>query len=71
MRETDTYGSFVDQLTGGMADVSLERHNDGTVKYQVSKNFRRMEPEPPKPEPLKPSVKAMDVDPWTGKEIVW
>ncbi|KAJ4308000.1 hypothetical protein N0V84_012361 [Fusarium piperis] len=76
VRETDTYGAFVDQLTGGMADVSLERHDDGTVKYEVSKNFHRKEPEPPKPAPpkpapLKPSVKATNVDPWTGSQIAW
>ncbi|KAM6521982.1 hypothetical protein FALCPG4_011676 [Fusarium falciforme] len=58
MRETDTYGALIDQLTGGLADVSFRRHDDGTVKYEVSKNFRRKEPEaskskPSKPEPLK------------------
>lgn len=53
MRETDTYGALIDQLTGGLADVSFRRHDDGTVKYEVSKNFRRKEPEPSKPKPSK------------------
>lgn len=53
VRETDTYGALIDQLTGGLADVSVRRHDDGTVKYEVSKNFRRKEPEPSKPKPPK------------------
>ncbi|EEU44485.1 uncharacterized protein NECHADRAFT_85078 [Fusarium vanettenii 77-13-4] len=53
VRETDTYGALIDQLTGGLADVSVRRHDDGTVKYEVSKNFRRKEPEPSKPQPPK------------------
>ncbi|WAO94193.1 C2H2-type domain-containing protein [Fusarium falciforme] len=53
MRETDTYGALIDQLTGGLADVSFRRHDDGTVKYEVSKNFRRKAPEPSKPKPSK------------------
>ncbi|RTE69398.1 hypothetical protein BHE90_016218 [Fusarium euwallaceae] len=54
VRETDTYGALIDQLTGGMADVSVRRHDDGTVKYEVSKNFRRKEPEFSKAKPFKP-----------------
>ncbi|RSL62632.1 hypothetical protein CEP54_005555 [Fusarium duplospermum] len=54
VRETDTYGALIDQLTGGMADVSVRRHDDGTVKYEVSKNFRRKEPESSKVTPFKP-----------------
>ncbi|KAJ4233160.1 hypothetical protein NW759_001941 [Fusarium solani] len=59
MRETDTYGALIDQLTGGLADVSFRRHDDGTVKYEVSKNFRRKEPELSKPQP----PKAKDPEP--------
>ncbi|KAM0433977.1 hypothetical protein ACHAPT_003921 [Fusarium lateritium] len=71
MRETDTYGALVDQLTGGLADVSISRHDDGTVKYEVSTKFCRKDPEPPKPEPPKHSGVGMDEDPWTGTKIIW
>lgn len=39
-RETDEYGTYIDQLTGGLVDVAIDGHEDGTVKYVVSEQFR-------------------------------
>ncbi|OHF02811.1 C2H2 type zinc finger containing protein [Colletotrichum orchidophilum] len=35
IRKSENYRSYLDQLTGGMADVG-EKHGDGTIKYEVS-----------------------------------
>ena len=36
IRETESYRVFLDQLTAGMVDTK-EKHEDGTLKYEVSK----------------------------------
>ncbi|RDA93016.1 hypothetical protein CP533_0720 [Ophiocordyceps camponoti-saundersi (nom. inval.)] len=35
IRESDNYEAFMDHLTGGVIDVGMERHEDGTVKYDM------------------------------------
>ncbi|KAK2019803.1 C2H2 type zinc finger-containing protein [Colletotrichum eremochloae] len=35
IRHSENYRNYLDQLTGGMADVN-DKHRDGTVKYEVS-----------------------------------
>ncbi|RCI11628.1 hypothetical protein L249_7655 [Ophiocordyceps polyrhachis-furcata BCC 54312] len=35
IRESDNYEAFMDQLTGGVIDVGLDRHEDGTVRYDM------------------------------------
>ncbi|PHH74973.1 hypothetical protein CDD80_2725 [Ophiocordyceps camponoti-rufipedis] len=35
IRESDNYDAWIDQLTGGVLDVGVERHVDGTVKYET------------------------------------
>ncbi|RDA87565.1 hypothetical protein CP532_3955 [Ophiocordyceps camponoti-leonardi (nom. inval.)] len=35
IRESDNYEAFMDQLTGGVIDVGFDRHEDGTVKYDM------------------------------------
>jgi hypothetical protein len=41
LRESDDYGLFVDKLTGGIADLD-GHHDDGTVKYKISKRVEAM-----------------------------
>ncbi|PFH61392.1 hypothetical protein XA68_17504 [Ophiocordyceps unilateralis] len=36
IRESDNYDAFMDQLTGGVIDVGEERHDDGTIKYEMA-----------------------------------
>ncbi|KAF4988602.1 hypothetical protein FDECE_14980 [Fusarium decemcellulare] len=67
IRETDAYTPYLDQLTAGMVDIAIDNNDDGTVKYQISKNFRRGEAlDPPKVNP-----KEKGEDPWAGKELHW
>ncbi|KAL2880927.1 hypothetical protein SGCOL_003577 [Colletotrichum sp. CLE4] len=35
IRKSENYRSYLDQLTGGMADLGV-KHEDGTIKYEVS-----------------------------------
>ncbi|KAF4974257.1 hypothetical protein FZEAL_8819 [Fusarium zealandicum] len=66
IRETDTYDVYLDQLTAGMVDVSLDRHEDGTVKFEQSKKFRH--------EILgsrSTNGEEAGGDPYKGKEIQW
>ncbi|KAF4589619.1 Zinc finger, C2H2 [Ophiocordyceps camponoti-floridani] len=35
IRDSDNYDAWIDQLTGGVLDVGVERHVDGTVKYEM------------------------------------
>ncbi|KAM0561622.1 hypothetical protein ACHAPJ_002790 [Fusarium lateritium] len=39
IRDTDNFKAYMDQLTGGMVDVAIDRHDDGTIKYEMAKNF--------------------------------
>ncbi|KAJ3509328.1 hypothetical protein NM208_g15683 [Fusarium decemcellulare] len=67
IRETDAYTPYLDQLTAGMVDIAIDNNDDGTVKYQISKTFRRGEAlDPPKVNP-----KEKGEDPWEGKELHW
>ena len=36
IRSTDGYDAYMDQLTGGIIDVDLDRHEDGTLRYKTS-----------------------------------
>lgn len=40
IRESDAYGAYVDQLTAGLVDVSLERYDDGTNQYVTTKSAK-------------------------------
>jgi hypothetical protein len=40
IRETAIYSAYMDQLLGGMVDVMENKHEDGTIKYEMSKNFK-------------------------------
>ncbi|KAM5344840.1 hypothetical protein ACJ41O_010702 [Fusarium nematophilum] len=66
LRDTDTYDAYLDQLTAGMVDVSLERNDDGTLKYEMSKSFRRGDQGAPDPK-----SKANGGDPWESTDIQW
>lgn len=37
-RERRDYDAFIDQLTAGTVEVSVDRHHDGTVKYETWKD---------------------------------
>ena len=51
MREGHGVAAFLDQLTGGIVNVSMFRHQDGTPKYETPKSalkeygYRRKEPQ--------------------------
>lgn len=36
LRESSDYNAYMDQLTAGLVDVALDRHEDGTIKFQTS-----------------------------------
>lgn len=36
IRYSDNYDAYMDQLTAGLVDVSLDRHEDGTLKYNTT-----------------------------------
>lgn len=36
IRFSDNYNAYMDQLTAGLVDVALNRHEDGTVKYSTT-----------------------------------
>ncbi|KAM4066484.1 palmitoyltransferase PFA3 [Hirsutella rhossiliensis] len=35
IRESDNYDAFIHQLTAGIVDVDMKRHDDGTIKYET------------------------------------
>jgi hypothetical protein len=41
IRETDEYNAYLDQLTAGIVDVSINRHADGTPKYETTESSRQ------------------------------
>ncbi|KAK7432383.1 hypothetical protein QQZ08_000945 [Neonectria magnoliae] len=75
IRDTEKYDAYLDQLTAGIVDVSRERNDDGTLKYNTTETAR---------ETFRPGgsmcttnatsrngEKTGDRDPWKGKEIHW
>jgi hypothetical protein len=41
IRSTDGYDAYMDQLSGGIIDVDLDRHEDGTLRYKTSEAARK------------------------------
>ncbi|KAF5024024.1 hypothetical protein F66182_3911 [Fusarium sp. NRRL 66182] len=69
IRNTDQVGSFLDSLTGGMLEVSKDTHEDGTVKYEVSKNLRLAQGQGQ--DMPKVSPKAAGGDSYKDADIQW
>ncbi|KAF5674203.1 hypothetical protein FHETE_3036 [Fusarium heterosporum] len=46
IRETDAYKPYMNQLLAGMVDVAEEGHEDGTPKFEMSKDFKPHGQEP-------------------------
>ncbi|VUC33266.1 unnamed protein product [Clonostachys rosea] len=40
IREADAYGAYIDQLTAGLVDVSVERYEDGTNQYVTAESAK-------------------------------
>lgn len=40
IRQTDNFRAYMDQLLAGMIDVNETNHDDGTIRYEVSKDFK-------------------------------
>ncbi|KAL6913776.1 hypothetical protein ACHAP8_001719 [Fusarium lateritium] len=69
IRETDIYRAYMDQLLGGMVDVKNEQHDDGTVKYEVAKDFKPRQG--PVQEEPKVNPKSLGRDPYKHEDIHW
>ncbi|KAF4951798.1 hypothetical protein FSARC_12811 [Fusarium sarcochroum] len=67
LRDTDTFKAYMDQLTAGMVDVAIDRHDDGTIKYEMAKNFNpKQGQDVPKVNP-----KASGGNPFKDVDIQW
>ncbi|RGP76387.1 hypothetical protein FLONG3_5271 [Fusarium longipes] len=65
IRETDNYGAYMDQLLSGMIDVKQNGYEDGTVRYEVSKNFATRQG------PIQDEPKSSGREPYKHEDISW